>query len=71
MGPLVEFEHAAEDQDQDHLTVRLAAHAEDGMWTPGPYASLEAGNAIELTVDEFAWLVEDAGPKVLAELRGA
>jgi hypothetical protein len=40
-----------------------------GAFTPGPCAVVECGNFIELTVEELAWLMEDAGPKALDRLR--
>lgn len=55
--------------DDESIPVVVTAEPGDGAWTPGPCAQIEAGNVIELDVDELAWLVEDAGPKVLTALR--
>lgn len=56
-------------ESDDRLAIELGVVRSEGIWTPAPYAHLKAGNEIELTADELAWLVEDAGPKALAKLR--
>jgi len=56
-------------QKEDRPTMLLEVVAGDGAWTEGAHAVLFAGNDIELTPKELAWLVEDAGPAALAKLR--
>lgn len=66
MSEPVRFERAGTEED---LPIVVVVQEDDGGWTPGPCASIESGNLIELDVDELAWLVEDAGPKALEALR--
>ena len=54
----------------EELPIFLTVRAEDGNWTPGPHATIEAGNVVEVNEAELAWLVEDAGPRALEALRG-
>lgn len=55
--------------DEASLPVVVTVKQDDGAYTEGPHCAIEAGNAIELTADELAWVVEDAGPQALAALR--
>lgn len=49
--------------------IELTIYRDDGGWTPGPYVELTAGNTIELTERELAWIVEGGGVRALAKLR--
>lgn len=65
----VALEITAPDVDEQRVPPRLEVVRDDGGWTAGPFIVLTAGNEVELDADEFAWLIEVAGPVALARLR--
>lgn len=54
--------------DGDRLPPRITVEAGDGAWTLGPHAVLEAGNELELTLEELQWLRDTGMPAAIQKL---